>query len=174
MPVIDQDVLHADRAERPGKVRLPDALGQPHPARTHAEVRPDEFRESRDLTALVGVGEDGQDRLVEAAGQQLHLTARHHGGEPVERGLGPFAQPFEQVAGEVSGQPNLGARDETVEQGRVRALGRLGDDVVEIPDGLVVVDTEAEREDVVTHGRLPPRLDYSRSRSRWTTVGVNP
>ncbi len=156
VPIIDEDVLHADGAERPRKVRLPHALGQPHPARAHAEVRADEFAEPRDLAPLVAVGEDRQDRLVEAARQELHLAARDDGGEPVERRRGSLAQPFEQVAGEVSGQPDLGARDQPIEQRRIGALGRFGDDVVEISDGLVVVDAEAQREDVVAHERTTP------------------
>src|SRR5207245_4539840 len=43
-----------------------------------------------------------------------------------------------------------------IEQRRIRALGRFGDDVVEISDGLVVVDAEAQREDVVAHERTTP------------------
>jgi hypothetical protein len=100
-------------------VRLPDALGEPHPARTHAEVRLEERREPLDLAELVVVGQHGQDRLVESTGQELHLAACGEGPEEIEAARRALAQPLEQAAGAVDAQPDLGAL-----VGRSRKAGR--------------------------------------------------
>ncbi len=47
VPVVDEHVLDAGLAQHPRQVRLPDALGEPHAAGSHAEVRLEERRPRR-------------------------------------------------------------------------------------------------------------------------------
>src|SRR5256886_2831744 len=63
--VVQEHVLDAGLGEHARQVRLPHALGEPHPARTHAEVRLEERGEPLDLTELVVIGQNGEDRLLE-------------------------------------------------------------------------------------------------------------
>src|SRR6266850_1919796 len=167
--IVDQHVLDAGLAQHTRQVRLPDALGEPHPARTDSEVRLEERREPLDLTDLVEVRQHGQDRLVESTGQELHLSARGEGPEEVEGTGRVLAQPLEQAAGIVDAQPDLRALVEPLEERPIGALGRLDHHVVEVADRLVVVDAETERQAIHRS-----RGSHSRSRSRWTTVGAYP
>ena len=64
------------------------------------------------------------------------------------------------------GQAQLGTRVDAGEERVVRLSDGLGHHVVEVADRLVVVDAEAESQ--------PVDHCYSRSRSRWTTVGTKP
>ena len=162
--VVHQHVLHAGRPERPRQLRLPHPLGQPHPAGTDAEMRSDELRQALDLPPLVGVGQDGQDRFVEAAREQLHLTPGHGLAEEIEGGRRALAQPGEQAAREVNGQAGVRMGEDALQERTIGALGRLFQHRLEIAHGLVVVDAEAQ---------VQP-LHYSRSRSRCTTEGATP
>ena len=82
--VVDEHVRDASLAQHPWQVRLPHALGQPHPAGSHPEVRLEERCEPLDLADLVVVGQHGEDRLVEPAGQELHLPACGDDAQEVE------------------------------------------------------------------------------------------
>ena len=165
--VVHQHVLDAGVVERAGQVGLPHALGQPHAARPHAELLDEELGQPLDLAALVTIRQDGQDRLVEAAGEELHAPAAHDLAEQVEGGPGVLAQPLQQAARAVHGQPHLGPGLQAREERVIGQLGRLAENPVEVPDRLVVVDAEAEVQGCVAHV-------YSRSRSRCATVASKP
>ena len=165
--IVDEDVLDARLVERARQVRLPHALGQPHAARPHTELGLEELAQALDLPALVGVGQDRQDGLVEATGEELDPAAGDDLPEQVEgrAGLGP--QPVQEAARAVHRhsdlRPGLQAREERM----VGPLGRLAEDAVEVSDRLMVVNAEAEGQGCVAHV-------YSRSMSRCTTVASRP
>src|SRR5206468_3979956 len=97
----------------------------------------EERREPLDLPDLVVIRQDGEDRLVEAAGQQLDLAARGEASEQIEGPRRPLTQPLEQAPGAVHAQTNLRARVEPLEERTVRALRRFDEDVIEVADRLV-------------------------------------
>ena len=167
MLIVHQHVLHAGVSQRARQRGLPHPLGQPHAARANAELGLQERAQPLDLTPLVGVGQDGEDRLVESTGQQLDAAAGGELTEQVERRPGMRAQPLEQAARAVHGEPHFGAGAEPLEERPVGMLGGLGENAVEVPDRLVVVNAEAECQRAATHS-------YSRSRSRWTTPAARP
>jgi len=112
------------------------------------QIRVDGKLRPLDLPPLVGVREDGQDRLVEAAGQELHLPGRHGLAEEIEC-LAPLgAQPGEQAARAMHAEADLGAAADELEKRPVGALGRLRQHRVEVADRLVIVDAETERQAV--------------------------
>src|SRR5262249_39493416 len=123
-----------------------------------------ELRQPLDLSALVLVGQDGQDRLVETAGEHFDLTTGDHFAEQIEGGRRTLAQPFEQAAREVNGQARVRMGEDALQERAIGVLGRVLQHRLEVAHGLVVVDAEAQEEP----------LHYSRSRSRCTTEGVNP
>ena len=166
--VVDEHVLDPGLAQHARKVRLPDPLGEPHPAGAHAEVRLEERRQPLDLADLVMVGQHGEDRLVESAGQELDLAASGDGAEQVEGARRRFAQPLQKAARTVNAQPHFGTRVKPFEEWSVGALRRLDEDVVEVADRLMVVNTEAERQPV----HFPRADPHSRWRSRCTTVAA--
>ena len=156
MGVVHDRVPDARFAERTGQVRFPDAFGEPEALRGDAEFRGDRVGQLLDLAALVGIGEDREDRLVVAAGQHLDLPAGDERANPLEE-VGPVGfQPVEQRSGVVERQADAGMAFQGGEQGRVRPVRRLGDDVVEVPDGLVVVDGERQDEGVHRGQPAPP------------------
>jgi hypothetical protein len=165
--IVHQHVLDAGVAQRARQGRFPHPLGQPHAARTHAELGPQERAQALDLTPFVGIGQDGQDRLVEAAGEELDAPTADDLAEEIERRARVRAQPLEQAARAVDGQPHLGPGPEPLEERPVRSLGGLDENAVEVPDRLVVVNAEAECQRTAVH-------DYSRSRSRCTTPAARP
>ncbi len=154
--VVHQDELHPGLAQDARELRLPDPLGQPHAPRGHPEARLDELGQGLDLPDLVPVRQERQDRLVEAAGQQLHLPI---GGEPpqqIEGGPRALLEGREQAPGAVDGQGQAGAglRDR-LQEGVVGPEDRVVDDALEVTDRLVIVDAEEEVERGVTHDPGP-------------------
>ena len=155
--VVDEHELHAGLPQHPRQLRLPDPLGQPHPARGHAPVRLEEVGERLDLADLVPVRQERQDRLVEAAAQQLDLPVGGQAPQQVEGRTRARLEGLEQAPRAVHGQGQAApGAIERLEEGMIGADDRLVDDAVEVADRLVVVDAEEE----VERGR------HSRSRSR--------
>ena len=163
--VVHQHELDAGVGERPRQVGFPHALGEPHPARAHAEVTLQELGEVLDLTDLVVVGEHRQDRLVKAPGQQLDLAARRERAEQIERPRRTVAEEFQERARAVHRQANRGERPRQLQKRLVRALDRVSHDVVEVPRRLVIVDAEQERHAWFTHGRCPGAPPSARVRA---------
>jgi hypothetical protein len=163
--VVDEHVLDPGLGENPRQVRLPDALGEPHPAGPDAELRLEEGGQPLDLSELVVIGQHGEDRLVESAGQELDLAARRDGAEQIEGARRALPQPLQEAARAVHAHPHLRPRLQPLEERTVGALRRLDEDVIEVADRLVVVDAEAEREPV-SHARAGPTLAGGRGARR--------
>src|SRR5947208_1279526 len=152
--VVHEHVLDAGLGQHARQVRLPHALGEPHAARADPDVRLEEGGEALDLAELVVVRQDGEDGLVESARQQLDLAAPGERDEQVEGPGREIAQPLEEAARAVHDEPDLGPRVHALEKRTVGTLRRLDEHVVKVPDRLVVVDPEAERQPVIRHGPL--------------------
>ena len=151
--IVHDRVPDARFAERTGQVRLPDPLGEPEALRGDPKLDGDVAGQLLDLAALVRIGEDREDRFVVAAGQHLDLPAGGERADPLEE-VGPVgSQPVEQRPGVVEREADSGMPFQGAEHGRVRPVRRLGDDMVEVADGLVVVD--GERQDEGMHRGQP-------------------
>ena len=152
--IVEEHELHARVAQRLRELRLPHPLGQPHAARAHAEARLEELCHRLDLAHFVPVGEHGEDRLVEAAGQELDATARHERPEQVEGGARPVTEELQQYARAVDRHRQLGDLAQDLEERVVGSVDRVPDDRFEVPGRLVIVDAEEEGE-LLTHGPDP-------------------
>jgi hypothetical protein len=154
--VVDQDELHAGLPQHAREVGLPDPLGEPHAPGGHPEARLDELGERLDLPDLVPVRQQRENRLVEAAGQELHLPVGGESSEQIEGGSRALLEGGQQAPRAVDGQGQAGAglRDGLQER-MIGAEDRIVDDPVEVADRLVVVDTEEEVERGVTHDPGP-------------------
>ena len=99
-----------------------------------------------DLSQLVGVGDGGQDGLVVAAGHHLDLTASRQGLQAGQE-VGPMlAQPVQEAAAVVQGETDAPVALQRRQQRQVGLLVDGLEDVVDVADGLVVVDSQAEVE----------------------------
>ena len=100
----------------------------------------------------VALGERGEDRLVQAAAQQLDLAARHERPQPGEelRALG--GKPLEQGTGVVEREADARVALQRLEHRQVGAVVDLGEHPAEVAHRLVVVDREGQR-DAGGHGR---------------------
>jgi len=96
--VVQDHKLDTRPPEHRGHVRLPNALGQPHAAGTHAEVRAQELAERLDLAHRVLVGKHGQDGPVEAARQQLDAAVVDELAQGIEGIPGPLANEGQEAA----------------------------------------------------------------------------
>ena len=166
--VVDQRGAHSGGGERPGQPGLPDPLGQPQTLGRGPEALRQEPREPGDLAQLVGIGNGGQDRLIVAAGQQLQLSAPRHG--PGARSvLGMVRlEPVPQDARVVERERDFRMTVPGLEHRQVGALCGFLEDRVEIPDRLVIVEREQERD--LLHR---PALSKSPSTSRAGLPGTS-
>ena len=87
-----------------------------------------------------------QDRLVEAAADQLHLPARGQFAQMVEKLRMALLEPFEQRTGIVQAHANAGMPRQAIDKGQIGALVGLFEDGIEIADRLMGVDQENETE----------------------------
>ena len=92
----------------------------------------------------VAVRKRHQDGLVEAAADDLDLTAVHETPHLGDRLRPVGGHPLQQRPGVVQAEVDAGVPLERVEHGRVGVLENVLDDPAEVADGLVVVDDECE------------------------------
>ncbi len=132
--------------QRGRQVWLPHALGQPCPARPAAGQRLQAVRHPGQLVEAVALGQGGQDRLVQAAAEELDLPARHQRAQAFEE-LRPLGrQPLEQRARVVQRQPDAGVALERLEHRQVGLAVDLREHPAEVADGLVIVDRQRQRD----------------------------
>ena len=148
--IVHQRVAHAGVRQVGGELGLPDPLGEPEARRIHAEARADRLVQPLDLLDPVLARERRQHRLVEAGEQELDPAVGGEPAEPVEVGGLVELEPLEQRSAQVQHDRQELPVGERVEQRAVHVLDVLGEDVIEVADGLMEV--QAEREADGSHG----------------------
>ena len=144
--VVEDGPVVAGRDERLRQVRFPDPLGEPRAAWPAPERRLELVGHPDQLADPIAVRQRGEDRLVPAAAEDLDLVALREGGEAGDE-IGPLrAQPVEQGAGVMEGDPDAGVALEGLDHRQVGVLVRLGDDPAEVADRLVVVEGQGQRD----------------------------
>ena len=128
------------------QVRLPDALGQPGAAWPAAGDPLDLVRHLVQLPDAVALRERGQDGLVVAAPEELHLAARDDPGEALDELRALVAEPVEQRAGVVERQADARVAVQRVEHGPVCRVVDVAEDPSEVAHRLVVVQRECQRD----------------------------
>ena len=152
MAVIHQRVAHARIGQIGRQLGLPDPLGEPEPAGFHPEAALDRLVHPADLLHPVRPGQRGEHRLVEAGQEHLDLPVGGETGQAIEiGGLVPL-QPLEQRPREVQHDGEEVALAQPVEQRAIDVIDVLGEDVVEVADRLMQVQSEDEA-DRVGHQR---------------------
>ncbi len=92
-------------------------------------------------------GRDGnQDRFVEAAANEFDLTALDESSQAGEILRPVLFDPCEQWAGIVQAEVNFWVRFEALDEGEIRCLVGLFEDMLEIAAGLVCVNEQGEME----------------------------
>jgi hypothetical protein len=103
------------------------------------------IRQLTDLRDLVDVGNRGQDRLIVAAPNKLHLFAPGQLPKLIEILRVAFLQPFKQYPGVMQAKADTRMLEEGLHEGRVSPLVSFFDDMVEVPNGLVGMDHQSKR-----------------------------
>jgi len=144
--VVDDRPAVAGGRQGGRQVRLPDPLGQPGTARPTPADPLDLGGHPLELADPVALGQRGEDRLVVAAAEELHLAPRHEGAKPLQE-LGALrAQPVEEGTGVVQGDPDAGMPLQGVDHRPIGLVVDVREDPPEVADGLVVVEREGERD----------------------------
>ena len=151
------------------QVRLPDALGEPGAGRPSAEEALEFVAHASKLPDPVALGQRGEDRFVVAAAQDLDLLAGDEGMQSFDE-VGPLGgEPGQQRAGVVERQPYPVMTLQRLEHREIGLVIDLGEDPAEVPDRLVVVEREGQR-DAGRH-RAQRRLGGDRGASRGVADG---
>ena len=142
--IVHQRVLDAGAEEGVRKLGLPDPLRDPGAPRSHAETRSEICGHAVELTLLVPGRNDREDGLVEGAGEKLHLPAGDERAQRVEKRAIVRFQPFQKGPRPVHGEAHAGVARQGFQEGTVGPLDGIGEDRVEVPDRLVVVDRDRD------------------------------
>src|SRR5215216_2993530 len=144
MTVVDQRVAHTRSCQIGRKLRFPDALGEPEAASIYAEAAANRLVHPLDLLDPVGAGQRGKHGLIEAGQEQLHPTIAHQLPEEVQvRGVVGL-QPLEQWARQMEHERQEASGGEMLQNWTVDVLDMLLEDVIEVADRLMQVETEDE------------------------------
>ena len=129
--------------------------GRPHPA---------------ELADPVTFGKRREHRLVVGAAEDLDLVAFDQRAETVDR-IGSFGdQPIEQGPRVVERQPDVRVPLERIDHRRVGLLEDLREDPAEVPDRLMVVECERQRDARRRHDRQPASVTSGSSGGAATSM----
>ncbi len=143
--VVEERVADAGLREDPRQIGIPDALGQPHALRPCPEVPLAEHGHHLELTDRVMIGEHREDGLVEAAAQDLDLSPLDQRAEALEVRGPVLLDPLEQRTREVQADLHRLEPLDQIRDRPIAALVGVREDVLEVADGLVIVEDEEER-----------------------------
>ena len=156
--VVDERVLDAGAREHLGKIRLPYPLREPGSPRGHPEPRLQVTVHPLDLPLLIPRRDHGEDRLVKGPRQELHLAAAAEHPQGIENRRLVLLEPLEEGPRPMHGQAYARMASEGVQERPIRPLDRFGEDRIEIPDRLMVVDRNGhpDRRPLDGHHAAPP------------------
>src|SRR5664280_2438249 len=132
--------------QRSGQVRLPDPLREPGAAGPAAGDPLDLVGHLAQLANPVALRERGQDGLVVAAPEELHLAAPDDLGQALDELRSFVAEPVQERARVVEGEADARVAVQRVEHGPVRRVVDVAEDPSEIAHRLVVVQRECQRD----------------------------
>ena len=151
--VVEDGPAVARLRQRRRQVRLPDAFREPGTLGPAAREAVDRGCHAGQLVDPVLLRQGGEDRLVQAAAQELDLVARDEHPQAGQE-LGALrGQPLEQRAGVVQREADARVTLESLEQRQVGAVVDLGEHPSEVAHGLVIVDRQGEG-DSGSHGAV--------------------
>ena len=172
--VVEHGVFQPRFREHAGELRLPDAFRYPGAGRCVIELLHQVAGHAAQLFPPVGVGDQGQDRLVEAAALEFEASGGHErpqAGEVLGLLLG---EPQQERSGEMQRERHLGVPFHDVKEGQVGSFVVLRVDPGEVARRLVVVEAQERYTGAVSAGdprvtsghpvasrRRPPRHAYS-------------
>jgi hypothetical protein len=102
--------------------------------------------QTRDLFALIFGRNGNQDGFVEAAANELDLTALDESSQASEILRPVLFDPCEEWAGIVEAEVNFWVRFEVLDEGEIRCLVGLFEDMLEVAARLVRVNEQGEME----------------------------
>jgi hypothetical protein len=144
MPVVYQRVADAGIGQVGRQLRLPDALGEPQPARVHSKAAVNRFTHPLDLLHPVGSWQGSEYRLVKSSEEQLDLPVGYQAPQQIQvRCVMPF-EPLQQRPGEMQDEGEEPTLGQSLYDWPVDILNVLLEDVVEVADRLVQVKPEDE------------------------------
>jgi hypothetical protein len=151
--LVEKRVFDPGPGQGPGDVRLPDPLGQPHAPRPAAEMLLEIAAHHPELSEPVLLRDDGVDRLVEPAAEELDLSAPREAPDKVPAVPAAEFHVLQQRAGKMKSELEVRVLVELGEERLVTFVERPFEDVVEIAHRLMAVDGEEEPEGA--QGRPP-------------------
>src|SRR5689334_11515203 len=120
MHVVDQSVGHVRGGKRRGKLRLPNALGEPRAKRELAEVLLQIGREACNLFVLIFGRNRDQNGLVETATDEFHLAGLDQIFQAGKILRPMFLNPREERPGVVEAEMNLRMLFEVLDKWKIR------------------------------------------------------
>jgi hypothetical protein len=156
MHVVHERVGNVRGSKNSGKLGLPDALGEPRARRNTAEVFFDIGGQTRDLFALIFGGDGNQDRFVKTAANEFDLTALDESSQASEILRPMLFDPCEEWAGIVKAEVNFWVRFQMLDEGKIRCVVGLFENMLEIATGLVRVNEQGEMEFLGHGGQFFP------------------
>ena len=144
--VVEDRPAVARGLERRRQVRLPDPLGQPGAERPAAGDTLDHRGHAGELVEPVVRGQRREDRLVQAAAQELDLVAVDERPEALEERRPLGCEPLEQRTRVVEREAHARVALERLDHRQIRLLKDLAEHPPEVADGLVVVDCQGQRD----------------------------
>ncbi len=159
--IVNRQVAHAgiDQIER--QVGLPHSLGEPHAPRIGAQFPCQERSHALDLAPAVLRRQRRQHRLEESAAQQFKPVFGDRRANAIEVLRMSLEEPLPQASRVVQDPAYTGMRFHHIQERQVGSLIGILDDVIEVADGLVIVDAEDE-----TYGRHSVLLQAKRLSDR--------
>src|SRR2546427_13023666 len=149
--VVYEGVGNVRGGKRGGKLGLPDALGEPRAGRNPAEVFLQIGGQARNLLELI-FGRDGdKDRLIEAAANELDLSALDQFFQANEILRPMILDPGKQRPGIMEAEVNTRMRFEVLDEGKIGCVVGLFENMLEVAAGLVRVNEQSEME-FLRHG----------------------
>ena len=148
MEVVENGVFDARIDQVAGERLLPHPFGHPHAAdgRPQAVLQPAAV--AADLADAVAAGDHRQDRLVERAADDLDPPLARKLGQAIDVfGMGRV-EPFHQRTAGVQGDPQGLVTAENIEERPIAVLVGLLEDVVEVTDGLMIVQGKDQADGV--------------------------
>ena len=142
--IVDESIFNTGGSENRGKLRFPNALGEPRAARALPKMKRNVIREPLNLLTRILSGNGNQNRLIKTAAQEFHLSALDESSQALEILRMGFFEPFKEPAGIMQADAKKGMAEEQLNKGQIGFLVGVFDYAVEIADGLVRVNQENE------------------------------
>jgi hypothetical protein len=144
--IVEDGPTVAGGHERRRQVGLPHAFCEPGATRPPAEDGLELISHTHELAHPIALRQRGEDRLVPAATDDLHLTPIDERSQALNEARPLGTKPGEEGARVVEGEVDAGVTLQRIEHRQVGVVVGVGDDPAEVADGLVVMKRQGERD----------------------------